>query len=54
MEKLNQYAPYVLIICGALVSILSFTTQSNSTKGYIGLIFIGLGAFQLYQKGKAK
>jgi uncharacterized membrane protein len=54
MEKLNQFAPYILIVCGALIAILSFSTQSNHTKGYIGLIFIGLGSFRLYQKAQNK
>lgn len=50
MEKLNQYAPYVLIISGALVVIAGYLTNGNMTKNLIGLVFIGLGAFELYRR----
>jgi hypothetical protein len=52
MEKLNNSLPYVLIICGAIIAVLSFTTQQNNTKGFLGLIFIAFGAFRLYQKSQ--
>jgi hypothetical protein len=54
MEKLNQYAPYILIICGGLISLLNFTSQTDHTKGYIGLIFIGFGGLILFMKNKGK
>ncbi len=52
MEKLSQFIPYILMICGALIAFLSFTTQNDTTKGYIGLAFIALGAFRLYQRSQ--
>ena len=50
MEKLNQFAPYVLIICGALVVIAGYMTQGSLMKNLIGLVFIALGAFELYRR----
>ena len=50
MEKLNQYAPFVLIILGCLIAGLSFMSGHNNTKGYIGLFFIGFGVFTLYMR----
>ncbi len=52
MEKLNQYSPYVLIVLGALIALLSFMGGGSNTKGYIGLLFIGFGAFTLYTRAK--
>jgi hypothetical protein len=52
MEKLNNSLPYVLIICGAIIAFLSFTTQASHTKGYLGLLFMAFGAFRLYQKSQ--
>ena len=54
MEKLNQYAPFILIICGGLMAVLNFTTQTNHTKGYIGLFFIGMGVLIKYLKSQGK
>jgi hypothetical protein len=52
MEKLNQYSPYVLIVLGALIAVVSFMGGSNSAKGYIGLLFMGFGAFTLYSRSQ--
>jgi uncharacterized membrane protein len=52
MEKLNKYAPYVLIICGGLIALLSFVVQKNSIKGAIGLVFMALGFFILRNNNK--
>jgi hypothetical protein len=52
MEKLNQYAPYVLIVTGGLIAALSFLGGGSTTKGYIGLLFMGLGAASLFMKNK--
>jgi hypothetical protein len=52
MEKLAQFIPYILMVCGAIIAFLSFTTQQDTTKGYIGLAFIALGAFRLYQRNQ--
>lgn len=52
MEKLNKYAPYVLIICGGLISLLSFSIQKNTMKGVIGLVFMALGLFILRNNNK--
>jgi hypothetical protein len=52
MEKLNQFAPYVLIILGGLIAALSFFGGANNTKGYIGLLFIGFGIVTLYMRNK--
>ncbi len=54
MEKLNKYAPYVLIICGGLISLLSFSIQKNTFKGAIGLGFMALGLFILRNNNKTR
>jgi hypothetical protein len=51
MEKLNQYAPYALIVCGGLITILGFMNGST-TRGIVGLIFLGMGIFTLSNQKK--
>lgn len=46
MEKLNQYAPKVLIAMGLLILILGAKFIINT----IAIIFIAFGAFVWYQR----
>jgi hypothetical protein len=53
MEKLNKYLPHIIIVCGAMITILSVFFMKSTLKAVLGLVFMGFGFFNLYYKNKS-
>lgn len=50
MEKLNKYAPIILIFCALMILGLQRYTNTTDFKSYIAYGFLAMGGFLLFAK----